>query len=469
MNLTKALREGIRWRTVGMVLTLLAGNLLFFLTIWMANKYDKVTLDQFIYAAKSSAAGANRSLMNSAKVRVGVFGVGAAVLELLLYRRCVEAVRRVKAGRFARFVVRRAVALVVAVLIFAAGLFTVKLNLVQFVGAAATESEFIEDHYVDPTLAKLTFPDEKRNLIYIFLESMENTFAEPEAGGPIYDDFIPELSALAREHVNFSNDDGLGGALSFSGTTWTAAAMVTQTSGINVQVPLDAEYFGGENGYMPGVVSLGEILEDAGYRQTLLVGSDAQFGGRDAYFTEHGNYNIVDMNTLKDRRWLPEDYRVWWGFEDAKLFGNLCNDGSCAGTGTATHTCGDEYHIGTLENCTNIVNGLLGCTCTDLGVSTRAKALGNFFTNDELTGSLGFAQSLTVGVDRYELYAANVGCDHTVDCVVSAAAYADNLNIDATFQGIIMFKCHGFSSSELLQIIILGFVPFNEGTNLHSI
>lgn len=320
MNLTKALREGSRWRTVGMVLALLAGNLLFFLTIWMANKYDKVTLDQFIYAAKSSAAGANRSLMNSAKVRVGVFGVGAAVLELLLYRRCVQAVHRVKAGRFARFVVRRAVALVVAVLIFAAGLFTVKLNLVQFVGAAATESEFIEDHYVDPALAKLTFPTEKRNLIYIFLESMENTFAEPEAGSPIYDDFIPELSALAREHVNFSNDDGLGGALSFSGTTWTAAAMVTQTSGINVQVPLDAEYFGGENGYMPGVVSLGEILEDAGYRQTLLVGSDAQFGGRDAYFTEHGNYNIVDMNTLKDRQWLPEDYRVWWGFEDAKLF-----------------------------------------------------------------------------------------------------------------------------------------------------
>ena len=56
MNLTKALREGIRWRTVGMVLALLAGNLLFFLTIWMVNKYDKVTLDQFIYAAKSSAA-----------------------------------------------------------------------------------------------------------------------------------------------------------------------------------------------------------------------------------------------------------------------------------------------------------------------------------------------------------------------------------------------------------------------------
>ena len=314
-----------------LVLGLLAGNLLFFLTIWMASKYDKVTLDQFIYQMKSSAAGANSSITNSAVIRVGVFGIAATILELVLYKLCSGDVRqnlrqsktyiRFRATGFARFVSRRALALTLAVLIFSMGLFTVKLNLLQFVSAAATESEFIEDHYVDPALAELTFPEQKRNLVYIFLESMENTFGETEAGGPIYDNFIPELTQLAEENVNFSNDDRLGGALSFSGTTWTAAALVTQTSGLNVQVPLDAEYFGGENGYMPGVVSLGEILEAEGYNQTLLVGSDADFGGRESYFKEHGNYNIVDTKVLKDRGWLPEDYKVWWGFEDAKLFG----------------------------------------------------------------------------------------------------------------------------------------------------
>ena len=320
MNLTKVLPRQIRWRSVLTMLLLLAGNLLFFLTIWMASKYDHVTLDQFIYAAKSSAAGANKDLVGSAMVRVGGFGVAATVVELLLYRVCVKSVRRGEAGRFSRVLVRRAVALTVAMLIFAASFFTVKLNLVRFVSAAATRSVFVEDHYVDPNHAQLTFPAEKRNLVYIFLESMETTFGETDAGGPIYDDFIPELTKLARENINFSNDSGVGGALSFSGTTWTAAAMVTQTSGLNVQVPLDANYFGGEEGFMPGVVSLGEILQDQGYNQTLLVGSDAEFGGRDAYFTEHGNYNVVDMKTLKERGWLPMDYQVWWGFEDAKLF-----------------------------------------------------------------------------------------------------------------------------------------------------
>ena len=313
-------------RSMLAIVCLLAGNLLFFLTIWMASKYDKVTLDQFIYQMKSSAAGANRSIFNSAVVRVGVFGVVSTILELALYWLCrgealrARFIRKFRNTRFARFVSRRAVALVAAILVFSSCLFTVELNLVQFVSAATTESVFIEDHYVDPNHTQLTFPEQKRNLIYIFLESMETTFGETEAGGPIYDNFIPELTMLAQENVNFSNDDGVGGALSFSGTTWTAAAMVTQTSGINVQVPLEAEYFGGKNGYMPGVVSIGEVLEDAGYNQTLLVGSDAEFGGRESYFLEHGNYNIVDLKTLKERGWLPEDYRVWWGFEDAKLF-----------------------------------------------------------------------------------------------------------------------------------------------------
>ncbi len=306
-----------KYRDLLVALGLLAGNLIFFLTIWMASKYDKVTLDQFVYQMKSSAAGANRSLANSALVRVGGFGVGASILEYLHYLCCF---RRKKPSRYSRFIARRAVALVLALVVCAAGLFTVKLNLVQYVSAAASPSEFIEDHYADPNQVRLTFPAEKRNLIYIFLESTEVTFAEPEAGGPIRENYMPELTALARENVNFSNDEGLGGALSFSGTTWTAAAMVTQTSGVNVLVPLNAEYYGGENGYMPGLTSIGEILEEQGYTQTLLVGSDAEFGGRDAYFTEHGNYNIVDLNTLKERGWLRQDYRKWWGFEDAKLF-----------------------------------------------------------------------------------------------------------------------------------------------------
>ena len=312
---------------------LLFANLIFFLTIWLANKYDKVSLDQFIYQMKSSAAGANRSLAKSAWVRVGLYGVllttGEALVFFLIsgkFRTILhenKAYLKLCATRVCRFITKRALPLALAVLLISCTFFTMELNVVHYVKALATDSNFVEDEYVDPYSVQLTFPEQKRNLIYIFLESMEVAYADTEAGGPIIDNFIPELTQLAEENINFSHDEDLGGAKSFSGTTWTAAALVSQTAGVCVQVPLTAGRFGGTNEdstYMPGVVSIGEILEDAGYQQAFLMGSDSDFGGRDTYFTEHGNYEIIDTKALKAQGRLPEDYDVWWGFEDKKLW-----------------------------------------------------------------------------------------------------------------------------------------------------
>lgn len=313
------------------LIALIAANLLFFLTIWLANKYDHVSLDQFIYQMKSSAAGANRSLANSAIVRVGLFGMVLTCLEALIYLVCTGRFHKLlrknpfyiqfRSTKLCRFIARRAMPLVAAILVISMSFFTLKLDIIGYASAIATDSDLIENHYVDPLKAELTFPETKRNLVYIFLESMEVTFSDTEAGGPILDNYTPELAALAQQNINFSHNANVGGALSFAGTTWTAAALVSQTSGVIVQVPLLADDYGGENSYIPGLVSLGEVLEKEGYQQTLLFGSDAAFGGRDSYFSEHGSYEIIDIHALKDQGRLPEDYLEWWGFEDEKLFG----------------------------------------------------------------------------------------------------------------------------------------------------
>ncbi len=317
------------------VFCLLAGNLLIFLTIWLASKYDKVSLDQFIYQLKTSAAGANRALKNSAYVKVGVYGVALTLAEVFFYFLITGKIpwllklivffkddlyRKIRRSRLSRFMIRHTLPLGMAVLIIGLSFFTVTMNIPQYVSDTITESSFIEENYTDPNQTQLVFPKEKRNLIYIFLESLENTFAETQAGGPITDNFMPELTELAENNINFSNDNDLGGAMNSSGATWTAAAMVAQTSGMIVQVPLGATNYGGENPYMPGVVSIGEILADQGYSNTLLVGSNADFADRDDYFEDHGNYDIIDTESLKAAGRLDPDYRVWWGFEDAKLF-----------------------------------------------------------------------------------------------------------------------------------------------------
>ena len=58
-----------------------------------------------------------------------------------------------------------------------------KLDVGGYAESQGTYSNFIDDNYVSPADVSLTFPEQKRNLIYIFLESMEVTYSDKESGG----------------------------------------------------------------------------------------------------------------------------------------------------------------------------------------------------------------------------------------------------------------------------------------------
>ena len=196
----------------------------------------------------------------------------------------------------------------------------------DYVKSLTQSSSIYEENYVDPKQAKLEFPDKKRNLIYIYLESMENTNASIKNGGRQPISTIPELESLALDpkNVSFSHtSSSLGGALPAQGTTWTVGAMVAQSSG----VPLKATVMGDSQNsmgkvdkFLPGAYSLGDILKDQGYNQTFIMGSNATFGGRDKLLKQHGDYEIQDYEYAKSSGQIPKDYKVWWGYEDKKLF-----------------------------------------------------------------------------------------------------------------------------------------------------
>lgn len=78
----------------------------------------------------------------------------------------------------------------------------------------------------------------------------------------------------------------------------------------------------GQKTFFPDVLSLGDVLQSNGYQQTFMIGSDATFGGRRLYYNTHGDYEIRDYVYAIEQGWLPEDYFVWWGYEDQKLYEN---------------------------------------------------------------------------------------------------------------------------------------------------
>lgn len=218
---------------------------------------------------------------------------------------------------------RRAVSAICALSLFVGGCAygINEFSLVQLYRAYALPGEFIESNFADPNTVKLEFPEKKRNLIHIYLESMENTFLSKELGGYCEDNLIPHLYDLLSEGVSFSHlSDKPGGFLESSGAGWSVSSMVNMGTGLPMKVPDKQNQYGSADNFLPGATAIGDILKQQGYEQTVMFGANADFGGLTYYFQSHGNYTIIDYKEAKKRGYIPEDYYVFWGYEDDKLY-----------------------------------------------------------------------------------------------------------------------------------------------------
>jgi phosphoglycerol transferase len=167
----------------------------------------------------------------------------------------------------------------------------------------------------------MTFPEEKRNLIHIYLESMENTFFSKDLGGFFDENLMPDLAELSKEGYNFSHQsEGFGGPPRSTGGNWSVASFVNQGTGLPMKVPTERNSYGAENNFLPGATAIGDILKAQGYEQSVMFGADASFGGLDFYFESHGDFNIYDHKGAIEAGWIDEHYNVWWGYEDDKLY-----------------------------------------------------------------------------------------------------------------------------------------------------
>lgn len=194
------------------------------------------------------------------------------------------------------------------------------VGIPNYIDKISNASNFYEEYYVNPENVKLVFPEKKRNLVYIYLESMETTYSSKEVGGGKAINYIPNLTKLAQQNISFSDTEELGGYVSYGGSGWTMAALLASTSGAPYLLPIEGNSAGEYSEILPGVVSLGDILEAEGYKNYFMCGSDASFGGRRLYFEQHGNYTIYDYYTAIEDGLIPSDYYEFWGFEDSKLY-----------------------------------------------------------------------------------------------------------------------------------------------------
>lgn len=283
--------------------------------------FGQMSADQLVYTV--TAGGSNSTAEVEAEMLTSIYLPVAFVailgLSLVFWRR--DLILKLKNGvlRCKAKIGRRIVLALFALMAVVSVLYAFHtLPLAKVIKSVFIPDTYFEDNYVEPSSSVLKFPDKKRNVLHIYMESFENSYFDKANGGYDEQNLAPELLELSKEGITFSDTNVMGGPWQTTGSEHSVAAMVNFWSGVPMKtITKNNQSFNFE---YPKFMSLGDIFAAEGYNEEFMLGADVAWGNLGDYYLSHGNFKIFDHQYAIDNGYIPKDYRVWWGYEDDKLY-----------------------------------------------------------------------------------------------------------------------------------------------------
>ncbi len=302
-----------RKRLIIIALTVAAfiGSLAIFSSLWYSSVYGNLGFDAILYTLTSGFGGVESKLVLGWVMR-GLAPSFAITLGTFLFLTLFAFKRRKRGQKILCCVL----SLVMSVSLFIMASFDSGLS--NYLACKIQKTDIYEKEYIAPQSVNISFPEKKRNLIYIYLESMETSYFSEQEGGGEKTNVIPELYSLSQKNTNFSQNSSVGGGRDITGAKWTMGAMIAQTSGIPLM--RGGDIVNHPKGFLSGAKNITDILSENGYYQALMVGSDSSYGGRRELYETHKVDKIYDIYTAYEDNIVPKGYWQWWGMEDKHLF-----------------------------------------------------------------------------------------------------------------------------------------------------
>ncbi len=221
---------------------------LFFAITWVYNNFNNCTIESILFQISQPLDGTDPDIVKNGVISIAIpSAIGLLLFNILYFL----PVKKISKEKYKKILV---IFTIVTLLIYA----ILKTKLVNYIIKQIDSSYMIEENYADPNLVDLTFPENKRNLIYIVLESMENSYANYNKNGCMKKSLIPEITNLMEKNINFSNNaKGIGGFKNCSGTGWTVGSLVAQSTGLPLKISgIGGNDYGKYKNFMPGATSL---------------------------------------------------------------------------------------------------------------------------------------------------------------------------------------------------------------------
>lgn len=298
------------------------GFMLFSSANWVVKKFGEVTYEQIMFHLNMPFSSEIRMVMSFLKHTVMTGTILVVVLALFFCHKYKFHVKVLDA--FRSFVYQKRLLLSSAWFAFCIVFVFFRMNVWNMITYHQYKSEtsnFYEENYVIPQQTKITFPANKHNLILIFAESIEATYAQTPEHDYFGADLIAGLHNLAQNNINFSDNGHLGGSYQIDGTQWTQAGLFAQTCGAPIQLPInDPNWFHPKEGFFPKAWCLYDILKAEGYDLSFLIGSNGEFAGMDKFVETHGRQKLLDTNFYAERDGIKLSFEKTTKLPDSQVF-----------------------------------------------------------------------------------------------------------------------------------------------------
>lgn len=162
-----------------------------------------------------------------------------------------------------------------------------QIRIIPYYYYQNTTGTLYEKYYKAPVITAADFPVQKRNLLLLYLESVENNFADASLYGK---NLLPRLSETARNNPRFDGYNFL------YGTNYTKAALVAGHCGIPYRSPTPTMET--VNSHLKNIRCLSDILADNGYETWFAKSADHSFAYTDIFYQLHSYRNIIDRTVL---------------------------------------------------------------------------------------------------------------------------------------------------------------------------